>query len=208
MQPWLFLLLHAEIAQEGPRQFAAESQVVLGEEVFHRAQVERHDYNLKKRADDHHKAHGNGATRVGMPDLIPMGEKKVKHPLKGLDLQLAGLFPERRVGAALDKNADRALLRGEDDRWPIFLLGAGASFRSGVPNATDAVKKIARIVYSERKLQGARRPERVRPTEWEPWLQQQPWFNRNATSLAENFLATVEHLLFPPSCASGCYSRS
>jgi len=89
------------------------------------------------------------------------------------------------------------LLRGEDDRWPIFLLGAGASFRSGVPTATDAVKQIARIVYSERKLQGARPPERIRPTEWEPWLQGQPWFNRSATSLAENFPATVEHLLVP-----------
>jgi hypothetical protein len=89
------------------------------------------------------------------------------------------------------------LLRGEDDRWPIFLLGAGASFRSGVPTATDAVKQIARVVYSERKLQGQRPPERVRPTEWEPWLQEQPWFNRAATSLAENFPATVEHLLVP-----------
>src|SRR5579871_3073053 len=90
-----------------------------------------------------------------------------------------------------------ALLRGEDDRWPIFLLGAGASFRSGVPTATDAVKQIARIVYSERKLQGQRPPERVRPTEWEPWLQEQPWFNQAAASLAENFPATVEHLLVP-----------
>src|SRR5579871_425916 len=90
-----------------------------------------------------------------------------------------------------------ALLRGEDDRWPIFLLGAGASFRSGVPTATDAVKQIARIVYSERKLQGQRPPERVRPTEWEPWLQEQPWFNRAAASLPENFPATVEHLLVP-----------
>jgi hypothetical protein len=56
---------------------------------------------------------------------------------------------------------------------------------------------MARVVYSERKLQGQRPPERVRPTEWEPWLQEQPWFNRAATSLAENFPATVEHLLVP-----------
>jgi hypothetical protein len=90
-----------------------------------------------------------------------------------------------------------ALLRGEDDRWPIFLLGAGASFRSGVPTAADAVKQIAKIVYAERKLQGARPPERVRPTEWEPWLREQPWFNQEALSLAENFPATVEHLLVP-----------
>lgn len=90
-----------------------------------------------------------------------------------------------------------ALLRGEDDRWPIFLLGAGASFRSGVPTAADAVKQIARIVYAERKLHGSRPPERVRPSEWEPWLREQPWFNRSAVSLAENFPATVEHLLVP-----------
>ena len=72
------------------------------------------------------------------------------------------------------------LLRGEDDRWPIFLLGAGASFRSGVPTAAEAVKQIARIVYSERKLLGARPPERVKPSEWEPWLREQPWFNDDA----------------------------
>ena len=89
------------------------------------------------------------------------------------------------------------LLRGEDDRWPIFLLGAGASFRSGVPTATEAVKQIARIVYSERKLLGARPPERVKPSEWEPWLREQTWFNEAAESLAENFPATVEHLLVP-----------
>ena len=69
----------------------------------------------------------------------------------------------RRVVGADAVALVAALLRGEDDRWPIFLLGAGASFRSGVPTATDAVKQIARIVYSERKLQGARPPERVRP---------------------------------------------
>ena len=89
------------------------------------------------------------------------------------------------------------LLRGEDDRWPIFLLGAGASFRSGVPTAADAVKQIAKIFYAERKLQGARPPERVRPSEWEPWLREQPWLNKAAVSLGENFPATVEHLLVP-----------
>jgi hypothetical protein len=89
------------------------------------------------------------------------------------------------------------LLRGEDDRWSIFLLGAGVSFRSGVPTAAEAVKQIARIVYSERKLLGARPPERVKPSEWEPWLREQPWFNEAAASLAENFPATVEHLLVP-----------
>src|ERR1022692_3771159 len=89
------------------------------------------------------------------------------------------------------------LLRGEDDRWPIFLLGAGASFRSGVPTATEAVKQIARIVYSERKLLGARPPERVKPTEWESWLREHKWFIADPERLAENFPGVVENLLVP-----------
>jgi tripartite-type tricarboxylate transporter receptor subunit TctC len=40
-----------------------------------------------------------------------------------------------------------------------------------VPTAAEAVKQIARLVYSERELAGARPPERVKPGEWEPWLQ-------------------------------------
>ena len=57
-----------------------------------------------------------------------------------------------RVSGADAVSVLTTLLRGEDDRWPLFLLGAGASFRSGVPTAADAVKQIARIVYSERKF--------------------------------------------------------
>ena len=89
------------------------------------------------------------------------------------------------------------LLRGEDDRWPLFLLGAGASFRSGIPTAAEAVKQIARIVYSERKLLGARPPERVRPTEWESFLREQKWFIADSDRLAESFPAVVENLLIP-----------
>jgi hypothetical protein len=72
------------------------------------------------------------------------------------------------------------LLRGDDERWPLLLLGAGASFRSGVPTAAEAVKQIARMVYSERKLLGNRPPERVKPSEWEPWLREQTWFDPHA----------------------------
>lgn len=89
------------------------------------------------------------------------------------------------------------ILRGDDERWPIFLLGAGASFRSGVPTAAEAVKQIAKIAYSERKLSGSRPPDRVRPSEWEPWLREQSWFDKSASKLAENFPAAVEHLLVP-----------
>src|SRR5205807_1193506 len=90
------------------------------------------------------------------------------------------------------------LLRASsDDPRPIFFLGAGASFRSGVPTAADAVKQIARLVYSERVIGSARPPERIKPSEWEPWLQSFPWFLHGPDRLAENFPLVVEHLLTP-----------
>ncbi len=89
------------------------------------------------------------------------------------------------------------LLRSTDDPCPLILLGAGASFRSGVPTAADAVKQIARLVYSERELKNERPPERVKPSEWESWLQDFDWFLPGADRLAENFPLVVEHLLVP-----------
>jgi hypothetical protein len=89
------------------------------------------------------------------------------------------------------------LFRGNQERTPLLLLGAGASFRSGVPTAAESVRQIARRVFSERQLQGARPPERVKPSEWEPWLQGFPWFVHGADRLAENFPLIVDHLLRP-----------
>ena len=59
------------------------------------------------------------------------------------------------------------------------------------------MKQIARLVYSERELKGARSPQRVKPTEWETWLQRFNWFLPGADRLAENFPVVVEHLLVP-----------
>lgn len=89
------------------------------------------------------------------------------------------------------------LLRAIDEPCPILLLGSGASFRSGVPTAAEAVKQIARLVYSERVLGGGRPPERVKPSEWESWLRAFPWFIQGVERLAENFPLVVEHLLTP-----------
>jgi hypothetical protein len=90
-----------------------------------------------------------------------------------------------------------SLLKGDDERWPMLLLGAGASFRSGVPTAEEAVKRIAKVVYSEKVLNGVRPPERVKPSEWEAWLQAFPWYQSAPELLAENFPAIVENLLVP-----------
>ena len=89
------------------------------------------------------------------------------------------------------------LLRSSEAPCPLILLGAGASFRSGVPTAVDAVRQIARLVYSERVLRGSRPPERVKPSEWESWLQGLDWFIPGSDRLAENFPLAVEHLLVP-----------
>lgn len=97
----------------------------------------------------------------------------------------------RRVVGAEAVALLATLLRGEDNRWPIFMLGAGASFRSGVPTAIDAVKEIAKTVHSERKLQGQRPPERVRPTEREPWLQNNLVSIEQQRASAKNFRQPV-----------------
>lgn len=89
------------------------------------------------------------------------------------------------------------LLRSTEGPCPLILLGAGASFRSGVPTASDAVRHIARLVYSERVLRGSRPPERVKPSEWESWLRSFEWFLSGSENLAENFPLVVEHLLVP-----------
>ena len=79
----------------------------------------------------------------------------------------------------------------------MLLLGAGASFRSGVPTAAEAVKRIAKTVYSDKVLNGSRPPERVKPSEWEVWLQTFSWYDSDPNHLAENFPTMVEQLLVP-----------
>lgn len=90
-----------------------------------------------------------------------------------------------------------ALLRSAEEPCPLLLLGAGASFRSGVPTASEAVKQMARLVFSERQLGNGRPPERIKPSEWESWLHSFEWFIPGVDRLAENFPLLVEHLLIP-----------
>lgn len=90
-----------------------------------------------------------------------------------------------------------ALLRAQNDVRPVLMLGAGASFSSGVPTASECVRRIAKRVYAEVNLGGSIPPEQLRPTEWQSWLQNQPWFVKGDDRLAENFPLVVEHLLTP-----------
>lgn len=90
-----------------------------------------------------------------------------------------------------------SLLRPENDARPTFLLGAGASFSSGIPLAAESVKRLAKQVYAERELGGRTLPEHIKPSEWLNWLHQQDWFISGDDHLADNFPLIIEHLLKP-----------
>jgi hypothetical protein len=88
------------------------------------------------------------------------------------------------------------ILRAANPARPVFLLGAGASFTSGVPLADESVRRLAKRVYADRVLHGSVPAFRVKTSEWERWLAEHPWFLKDA-NLAENFPLVVEHLLRP-----------
>jgi SIR2-like domain len=90
-----------------------------------------------------------------------------------------------------------SILRADRDARPVLLLGAGASFSSGIPVAAECVRRISRRVFAERVKGRPLLPEQVKFSEWFPWLQQHPWFIPGEDRLAENFPLIVEHLLVP-----------
>jgi hypothetical protein len=55
-----------------------------------------------------------------------------------------------------------SLLRAANEARPVLLLGAGASFSSGVPLAAESVRRMARRVYAEKVKGGALVPEQVK----------------------------------------------
>ena len=69
-----------------------------------------------------------------------------------------------------------SLLRASNEARPVLLLGAGASFSSGVPLAAESVRRMARRVFAEKVKGGSIVPEQVKLTEWQTWLQGRPWF--------------------------------
>lgn len=79
---------------------------------------------------------------------------------------------------------------------PVFLLGAGASYRSGVPLADDAVKRIAKEVYARRNL-GTSSTAKVMPGDIARFLGEQSWFIDEPGRLSDNFPLAVRHLLVP-----------
>jgi hypothetical protein len=89
------------------------------------------------------------------------------------------------------------LFRTSRPTRPVLFLGAGASFRSGIPMAGEATKRIARAAYSRLRLGDDEKPSNPKPSDWMPFLQRQPWFVSDPTRFADNFPLAVEHLLHP-----------
>jgi hypothetical protein len=74
---------------------------------------------------------------------------------------------------------------------PIFLLGAGASFTSGVPLASEMVRQIARSTLAREK---GRSPD-IMEGDVRRFLKRYAWGNRD--SLSEMFPHAVEEALTP-----------
>lgn len=100
------------------------------------------------------------------------------------------------MGVSTSTKTLASIFRASNEVRPVVLLGAGASFRSGVPLAAESVKRIAKAAYI-RQTGGKSHPAQVKLSQWLPWLQGQRWFINGDDRLAENFPLAVEHLLHP-----------
>ncbi len=83
----------------------------------------------------------------------------------------------------------------KDGPDPIFLLGAGASYSSGIPLAGELIEKIARWGYCKENNLSTEDP-RIRRSDWYPWLEKQNWYRKDLGA-ADNFPFAVENILQP-----------
>ena len=89
------------------------------------------------------------------------------------------------------------LFRASRNTRPVRLLGAGDSFRYGIPMAEEATRRIARAAYFRQVLGADEELGNPKPSDWSPSLRQQPWFISDPKRFADNFPLAVENLLRP-----------
>jgi NAD-dependent SIR2 family protein deacetylase len=97
--------------------------------------------------------------------------------------------------ASVDELAFQFSARNEEPH-PIVLLGAGASITSGVPSAHMSTIEIVKWAYAREILKITPDRANIRKSQWERYLQQQPWY-RKVNSYAELYPDAVEKLLVP-----------
>lgn len=88
---------------------------------------------------------------------------------------------------------------------PVFLLGAGCSVRSGIPDSEALVGQIAKWGYCVAHARSMDDPTIVR-TDWWPWLKKQSWF-RHDVPLADQYPSAVEALLRPQEDRKALFRR-
>jgi len=87
------------------------------------------------------------------------------------------------------------LATSPDGPDPIWLLGAGASRKSGVPLSGDLVERAAKWAYC-RAHQRSPDDNTVMRSDWLPWLHQQRGYDRNQLPEAQ-YITAISHLLQP-----------
>src|ERR1700754_3441672 len=92
-----------------------------------------------------------------------------------------------------------------DDVKPVFLLGAGASYRSGIPLASDLVDLIAKWAYCRSEARDFDDPTVMR-SDYLRWLERQSWY-RPDINHAEQFPAAVERLLRPQAARKAFFQK-
>ncbi len=80
-----------------------------------------------------------------------------------------------------------------EHRQPIFLLGAGASIKSGVPGAWETVNRAAKWAWCKEHGRSTEDPGVV-SSDWQPWLERLSWF-RKGTGLADQYPVAIDNLL-------------
>lgn len=88
---------------------------------------------------------------------------------------------------------------------PVFLLGAGASLRSGIPLTDTLVDAIARFSYCKAHNRNPQDPT-LTPSDWIRWLEKQPW-HRPDQPKSSLYPLAVEHLLQPQSNRREFFAR-
>lgn len=89
------------------------------------------------------------------------------------------------------------LFRSHHKSRPLLLLGAGASYRAGVPLAAETVKRIARASFAVHIKGMDWRHCNIPLSDWMRHLKDQSWFIPDPERLAENFPLAVKHFLNP-----------
>lgn len=80
---------------------------------------------------------------------------------------------------------------------PVLLLGAGASYRSGIPLAADLISRIASAGFA-RDVRGMDwRHCRVLPSDWRPYLYSKEWYLDGADCFVNNYAPAVQNILTP-----------